>query len=188
MVSVELVGNKQTVKGILYFFEGELMVVSIEDAFTFKSGDIVSLGKKEGLKATIIKVRGQEIYLFISIKEKNPAKRKIPRIKVNISAMMNDYLSDRVYEFPPDIRVQINEISFRGFNILSDAYLSLDIPYYLYINEGFLSTKIKIKLLHEEKVQNNFEYKTQILAITQDDFQKLRRYILLQQLNSFPQK
>ncbi|MFT9848548.1 PilZ domain-containing protein [Aneurinibacillus sp. REN35] len=165
--------------------EGELLSLEVKNPDIYKVGDMVALfyqGKKFSVK--IIKKEEQHISLFIPLFEMNfpNNRRKWPRVGVDLTAFINDYVSEKIYEIPPDLRIQVLDLSIQGFGFASHEPLKVNHSYYLLFDAPDLSIKTKTIIRHEKLADDGYRYGCEIMSITKTDFNELRRYVLLRQL------
>lgn len=99
-----------------------------------------------------------------------------------MSAFINDYLSEKIYELPPDLRIRVIDLSIQGFGFISPEPLRVNHSYYLLFEVPDLAIKIKTIIRHEKLADDGYRYGCEVLSITKKDFNALRRYVLLQQL------
>ncbi|WP_276917358.1 PilZ domain-containing protein [Aneurinibacillus aneurinilyticus] len=165
--------------------EGELLNVEVKNPDSYMVGDFIGFfygGSKFSVK--IIKKGPQHICLFIPLFETNfpNNRRKWPRVCVDLSAFINDYLSEKIYEIPPDLRIRVIDLSIQGFGFISPEPLQVNHSYYLLFEVPDLAIKIKTIIRHEKLADDGYRYGCEVLSITKKDFHVLRRYVLLQQL------
>lgn len=165
--------------------EGELLNVEVKNPESYMVGDFIGFfygGRKFSVK--IIKKGLQHIFLFIPLFETNfpNNRRRWPRVRVDLSAFINDYLSEKIYELPPDLRIRVIDLSIQGFGFISPEPLRVNHSYYLLFEVPDLAIKIKTIIRHEKLADDGYRYGCEVLSITKKDFNALRRYVLLQQL------
>ncbi|WP_286884758.1 PilZ domain-containing protein [Aneurinibacillus sp. UBA3580] len=171
--------------GRMEMAEGELLYLEVKNPEAFTVGDFLVFfygGRKFSVK--IVKKSEKYICLFVPLFETNfpNNRRRWPRVKVELSAFINDYLSEKVYEIPADLRIRIIDVSIQGFGFVSHDPLKVNHSYYILFDVPDLAIKTKTILRHEKLADDGYRYGCEILSITKQDFTALRRYVLLQQL------
>ncbi len=124
------------------------------------------------------------IYLFVPIflKKFPNERRKFPRLNVNFPALINDFLSEIVYEQTATTEINIVDISFAGFGLLSNKPLKKNTPYFLFVKGQELSLSPKIIIKNEKYTDEGIRYGSEILSICNNDLYILRKFILSEQL------
>jgi hypothetical protein len=171
--------------GTMEMAEGELLNLEVLNPDTYSVGDCLSFfyeGRKIAVK--IIKKTPQHICLFVPLFEVNfpNNRRRWPRVNVDLPAYINDYLSEKVYEIPPDLKIKVVDVSIQGFGFICREPLRVNHSYYLSFETNDLKIKTKTIIRYEKMEDEGYRYGCEIQSITREDFNVLRRYVLLQQL------
>ncbi|WLR52006.1 PilZ domain-containing protein [Bacillus tianshenii] len=169
------------------------MDVVIYQPKRYQVGEIIScLYETKKFESRILKVydKHMAIYAPLQIGEFMHERRRLPRVDTNFTAMINDYMSEKVYEFKPSIEVQVIDFNIKGFGFLATRDLKTNSPYYLHINiddDPLLEEDLIVKVMvHHKRMENNvWRYGCEILSITNEASQRLRMFILNQQLINY---
>lgn len=178
-------GTGRMIIGELLNFEGEVMDVTINSPDMYSVGDSLSCNYN-GIKfnSLILNKINNRLLLYCPLFQTDfpNERRKIPRIEVNIPAIINDFISEKVYQVPPDKKVEIVDLSMRGFGIISTEAYKINTLHYLYFTIDNVAIKTKIMIKNEKLCDNGFRYGSEIQANTKTDFEILRNYVLTYQL------
>ncbi len=182
---IQIIWQNKIRLGEIEDIEGEVMHVFLKNPAEFEIGDSVHcLFSTIRFESKVLKKDNQCIYLFIPIflKKFPNERRKFPRLDVNCSALINDFLSEKVFEQAATMEVNIIDISLSGFGLLSCRPLKKNIPYFLYVKGQELSLNPKVIIHNEKYTDQGIRYGSEILSISKKDLCLLRKFILSEQL------
>ncbi|WCN38670.1 PilZ domain-containing protein [Aneurinibacillus uraniidurans] len=172
--------------GNMGVIEGELLSLEVANADRYTVGDVIMFldaGKRFPMK--IIKKGIRELYLFVPLFETHfpNNRRRMARVPVKLPAYVNDYISERVYEIPADLRVRVIDVSLQGFGFVSSERLRVNHAYYVAFDTNDLEIKTKTIIRNETMADEGYRYGCEIQSITREDFHVLRRFLLVRQLS-----
>ena len=171
--------------GNMGVIEGELLSLEVVNADLYTVGDHILFlyaGKRFPMK--IIKKGMRALYLFVPLFETYfpNNRRRLARVPVQMPAYVNDYISEKVYEIPADLRVRVIDVSLQGFGFVSSERLRVNHAYYVAFDTKTLEIKTKTIIRNETMADEGYRYGCEIQSITKEDFHLLRRFVLIRQL------
>ncbi|BAU27115.1 PilZ domain-containing protein [Aneurinibacillus soli] len=172
--------------GNMSVIEGELLSLEVTDTDGYTvGGTIVFLYAGKRFPTKIIKKEMRTLYLFVPLFDTHfpNDRRHIARIPVQLPAYVNDYISERVYEIPADLRVRVIDVSLQGFGFVSGERLRVNHAYYVAFDTKDLEIKTKTIIRNETMADEGYRYGCEIQSITREDFHVLRRFMLIRQLS-----
>lgn len=176
--------------GKLNKLEGEIMDLLVYRPEHYNVGDHVNcLCPKISFQSNILKKKDECISLYAPFSLGNfiTDRRALPRIETNINALLNDNMSEKVYDFAPSTEIVILNVSMKGFGFISTKKLNGNVPYYLHLDvmdqlEEPDKIIIKVKIKNDQIHDDGYRYGCEIEYMKAEDLSKFKGFMLKQQL------
>lgn len=162
-------------------FEGEILEVSVPNTGNYRVGDVVFLKQEEHkICAPIVKKSASTLFLLIPLHAQTflNDRRQFTRYVVNVQGKiksMNPLTTGLT-------NVTVLDVSFNGFGIMSPIQLpDTTSVHKIFVQEKEFNVEAKVKLVNETQTPEGYRYGATISAIEQDNFDQLRKWILMEQ-------
>ncbi len=163
-------------------FEGEILEVSISGTSSYRVGDIVFLKQDDNkICAPIVKKTNSTLFLLIPLHQSTflNDRRQFTRYTVNVPGKIKS-MNPSV---PGLTNISILDVSFNGFGIVTPVKMQdLSSVHKIFIQEKEYNIEAKVKLVNEFATPDGqYRYGSTISAIEQENFDQLRKWILMEQ-------
>jgi len=181
MAKFELLFKETTVLCEPVNFEGEILEVSLPGTMNYRVGDVVFLKQEDNkICAPIVKKTSSTLFLLIPLHAQTflNDRRQFTRYVVNVPGKIKSMNPSS----PGLVNITVLDVSFNGFGVLAPQKMEdLTSVYKVFVQEKEFNVEAKVKLINEAQTPEGYRYGATISAIEQDNFDQLRKWILMEQ-------